>query len=128
MRREGAGFRPAAPERAALYEAGSALREAFFGNAPDAKRYAKVSLGLSKGRDVEYGAAFALALSGDSNGAQALASDLEKRFPEDTSVRSSYLPALRAVLALNRGDARNAIELLRAAVPYELGFPGSPNI
>ena len=117
--------REPAPERAALYEAGSALREAFFGNVPEAKRYAKASLDLSKGRDVEYGAAFALALSGDSSRAQELASDLEKRFPEDTSVRSSYLPALRAVLALNRGDARNAIELLRAAAAYELGFPGS---
>jgi tetratricopeptide (TPR) repeat protein/predicted Ser/Thr protein kinase len=117
--------REPAPERAALYEAGSALREAFFGNAPAARRYAREALDLSKGRDVEYGAAFALALSGDSSHAQELASDLEKRFPEDTSVRSSYLPALRGVLALNRGDARNAIELLRAAAAYELGFPGS---
>jgi tetratricopeptide (TPR) repeat protein len=117
--------RESATERAALYEAGSALREAFFGNAPEAKRYAKVSLDLSKGRDVEYGAAFALALSGDSSHAQELASDLEKRFPEDTSVRSSYLPALRAVLALNRGDAASAIELLHTAAPYDLGFPGS---
>jgi hypothetical protein len=41
-----------------------------------------VSLDLSKGRDVEYGAAFALALSGDSSNAQELASDLEKRKEE----------------------------------------------
>jgi eukaryotic-like serine/threonine-protein kinase len=54
------------------------------------------ALELSKERDVEYGAAFALALSGDSSRSQALANDLERRFGEDTSVRFSYLPALRA--------------------------------
>ena len=54
-------------ERAALYEAGAALREAFFGNAPEARRSAMAALELSKDRDVEYGAAFALALSGDSS-------------------------------------------------------------
>ena len=77
----------------------------------------------SKDRDVEYGAAFALALSGDSSAAQALANDLGKRFPEDTSVRSSYLPELRALLALNHGEPSKAIEALQVAAPYELGVP-----
>ena len=48
-----------------------------------------------KGRDVEYAAAFALALSGDSSGSQTLAEDLAKRFPEDTPVQFEYLPTLR---------------------------------
>jgi tetratricopeptide (TPR) repeat protein len=81
---------------------------------------------LSKDRDVEYGAAFALALSGDFPRAQTLANDLERQFPEDTSVRFSYLPALRALLALNHlgaGEPSQAIELLQIAVPYELGAP-----
>jgi len=34
---------------------------------------------------VDYGAAFALAVAGDSAGAQILANDLEKDFGEDTS-------------------------------------------
>jgi hypothetical protein len=50
-----------------------------------------------------------------------LAEDLAKRFPEDTSVRFNYLPALRARLALNRGDPRKALDVLQPAVPYELG-------
>ena len=112
-------------ERAALYETGAALWEAFFGNAPAARRSAMAALELSKDRDVEYGAAFALALSGDSSRSQALANDLERRFPEDTSVRFSYLPALRALLALNHGEPSKAIELLQIAVPYELGAPRS---
>jgi serine/threonine protein kinase/tetratricopeptide (TPR) repeat protein len=112
-------------EEAAIYEAGAALREAFFGNAPEARRSAMTALELSSGRDVEYGAAFALALSGDSSRSQTLADDLEKGFPEDTSVRFIYVPALRAVLALKNGEPSKAIELLEPAVPYDLAAPGS---
>ena len=115
----------AQPERAALFQTPAALWEGFFGNAPAARRGATAVLKLSKSRDVEYGAAFALALAGDSSGSQTLATDLEKRFPEDTSVRFSYLPALGALLALKRGEPSKAIELLRIAIPYELGDPRS---
>ena len=79
------------------------------------------ALELSKDREAEYGAALALALSTDSSQAQALADDLESRFPEDTSIRFNYLPVLRARLALNHGDASKAFELLQVAVPHELG-------
>lgn len=112
-------------ERAALWEAGPALWEAFFGNAPVARRSAAAVLEVSRGRDVEYGAAFALALSGDSSGSQALADDLERRFPEDTAVRFNYLPVLRALLALNRSEPGKAVELLQDATPYEQGTPPS---
>jgi tetratricopeptide (TPR) repeat protein len=108
-------------ETAALFEAGAAVREAFFGNKPAARQSAMAALKLSKGRDVEYGAAFALALSGDSSESQRLAKDLETRFPEDTAVRFSYVPALGALFALNQGEPAKAVEQLRVAVPYELG-------
>ncbi len=111
----------AQPETAALYQAAAAIRETFFGNLAEAKRNAAAALERSKGRDVEYGAAFALALAGDSS--RKLADDLEHRFPEDTSVRSSYLPVLRAVLAVNNRDPSKAIEALQAAAPNELGVP-----
>jgi DNA-binding winged helix-turn-helix (wHTH) protein/tetratricopeptide (TPR) repeat protein len=112
-------------EAAARSESGAALREAFFGNREQAKQLAAAALDLSKGRDAEYGAAFALALSGDSAQAEALADDLEKRFSEDTSVRFHYVPAVRALLALDRHDPAKAIEFLQANVPYELGSPQS---
>jgi eukaryotic-like serine/threonine-protein kinase len=112
-------------ERAGLWEAGTAIREAWFGIAPEAKRRATAALALSKDRETEYGAALALALSVDSSGAQRLADDLEQRFPEDTAVRFSYLPVLRAQLALNGGDGAKAIDFLQAATPYELGAPRS---
>jgi hypothetical protein len=75
----------------------------------------------SNNREVEFGAALALAVSGDSGRAQALADDVARHFPEDTVVRFSYLPVLRARIALNQGDASGAIEMLQVAAPYELG-------
>jgi tetratricopeptide (TPR) repeat protein len=112
-------------ERAAMWEAGAAVREALFGNAPEARQSAIAAPDLSKGRDVEYGAGLALLLSGDSSRSQRSADDLEKRFPEDTAVRFSYLPTLRALLALKHGESAKAIELLQVAAPYELGAPPS---
>ncbi len=112
-------------EMAALTESGAAMREALFGNAPAARQRAKAALDLSKGREVVYGAASALALAGDFSGAQILAKDLETRFPEDTAVRFSYLPSIGALLALKHGEPVKAIKLLQSAVPYEMGAPPS---
>ncbi len=112
-------------ERAAQHQVGAALRESFFANIPEARRYAAAALDLSKGRDVVYGAALALALSGDSRQSQALTDNLRERFPDDTSVKFSYGPVLNAQLSLNRHQPAQAIEQLEAAVPYELAFQGS---
>jgi eukaryotic-like serine/threonine-protein kinase len=109
-------------ETTALYEMGAAMREALFGNAPEARQRAMAAVGLSKSRDVEYGVAFALALSGASSRSQTLADDLSRRFPEDTTVGFTYIPTLRALLALNHSKPLNAIELLQTAIPYELGM------
>ena len=110
-------------EKAATYQAAEAVWQAFFGDGPAAKRSATAALQLSNGRDVEYSTAFALALAGDLPRAQSLADDLERRFPEDTSVQFNYLPALRALFALNHSEPAKAIELLQVAVPYELAVP-----
>jgi serine/threonine protein kinase/tetratricopeptide (TPR) repeat protein len=112
-------------EKAASFETRMALWEAFYGNAPTAKPAAMAALALATNREVQYGAALALAIAGDSSQAQTLTNDLESSFPEDTSVKFSYLPTVRAFLALNHGDPAKAIELLQVAVPYELGQPRS---
>jgi eukaryotic-like serine/threonine-protein kinase len=88
-------------ERAALFETASALREALFGNPAAATRHAAAALEQAKNREVAYGNALALAPAGSSSKAQTIADDLERNFPEDTSVKFSYLPVLRASLALN---------------------------
>ena len=110
------------PERAAMYEA-AAAGEAFFGNVSEARARAKAALDLSNSRDVEYGAAFAFALIGDPAGSQVLANDLEKRFPEDTFLRFTYLPILRALVALSRTIHRpllnNCKSQRRTISPYQ---------
>lgn len=111
-------------ESAARAETGIAVRDAFCGDAPGARSHALAALTLSSGREVQYGAALSLALAGDSSRAEALAADLEKRFPGDTSVQFSYLPVIRAGLLLQKSPQR-AIEALQTAAPYELGEPRS---
>ena len=112
-------------EKAGMYETAAAVTEAHLGNAAAATRHALAALELGKGRDVEFGAAFALQLSGDTSRPRALADDLDKRFPEDTSVRFSYLPTLHALFALAENDPSRALEELKPALPHDLAFPGT---
>ncbi|HXA04509.1 MAG TPA: tetratricopeptide repeat protein, partial [Bryobacteraceae bacterium] len=112
-------------ETAAGYEAAASLREALFGNPTESRQRASAALALSSGRDVQYGAALALALTGDTSRAQALADDLEKHSPQDTLAQFNYLPTIRAQLAISRNDSSKAIDALQAATPYELGSPVS---
>jgi eukaryotic-like serine/threonine-protein kinase len=105
----------------AIYSGLSGLREASFGNSKEAKRQANLALKLSSSRDVLNYAALTLAYSGDDAQARALADDLNKSFPEDTLVQFNYLPSIRGKLALNKGNASDAIKYLEASLPYELG-------
>jgi tetratricopeptide (TPR) repeat protein len=113
------------PERASLWEAGAAVREALFGNTTAARERALNALKLSHDREVQYAAAFALGVSGDFSRALALADEMQRRFPEDSSVRFSYLPVVHATLALNHAAPEQALELLQVAAPHELGVPRS---
>jgi eukaryotic-like serine/threonine-protein kinase len=110
-------------ETAAGYYAVSALREALFGDAAEARQQASVAKRRSTGRDVDYAAALALAYAGDATRAQALADDLDKSSPEDTLLQLNYLPALRAKVALLHSNPQHALDILRVASPYELGLP-----
>ncbi len=118
-----------AQERAATIEVTEALWEAFYGNATEATRGATEALKVSRARIVEYGAALALAISRDSSAAQKLVDHLARSFPEDTCVQTSYLPVLRARLALNQSlngsESARAVKLLEISAPYELGVPFS---
>jgi hypothetical protein len=111
-------------EVAAAYETDAALREAMFGNAIEARQRVAAGLGLSNGSGVQFAAALALACTGDTARAQMLADDLDKHFPENIVVQFNYLPAIRAQLAMNRGDNAKAVNELLAAVPYGLGGSG----
>ncbi len=112
-------------ERAGLFEAATAVWEAFSGNAAAARQSAARALELGRGgREVEYAAAFALALAGDLPQSRALAQELGREFPEDTSVQFMYLPALRALFSLHSPapDAAAAIQALQTASRYDLAL------
>jgi len=108
-------------ETAASYIAISAVREALFGNAEEARRRAALAMYRSAGVDVQYGSALALAYAGNDRQAQSLMDELGKRLPEATIVLFNYLPTIRAKLAIRRGNASDAIESLKTAEPYDLG-------
>ena len=111
-------------ESAASYRGAQSVWEALYGNSAEARRKALAAMELSKGREVEYIAGFALAISGDFVRSEALANGLEKRFPEDTFAKFSYVPVLRAVAAAGRVKPADAVEQLQIALPYELAVNG----
>jgi hypothetical protein len=114
------------PDSAASYRAARAVWEGLCGNTAEGIRSALAALEISKGRDVEYAAGFALAVSGDLSRSEALAGDLEKRFPEDTFVKFTYAPVLRALAALRRAKPAESVARLEIARPYELADQPAP--
>jgi eukaryotic-like serine/threonine-protein kinase len=112
-------------ETAAEYLAHSSVREALAGDMALAKQHAQAALAQAKGKHVEAFSAIALGLSGDSASAERLASDLGKRFAEDTIVRFDYLPMIHAAISLRNGNAAGAVDALATTAPYELGHTNS---
>jgi len=110
-------------ERTAVFQAAPAVWNALYENKAVARETAGTALKTFEGREVSYAAGFALALSGETARAEALASKLDKEYPEDTQVQATYVPTLRALVALDKGDPRKAIDLLEVNRPYEFGIP-----
>ena len=111
--------------RAAMFRGAGGVWNALFGNRAEALRSAATALSLCRSRDADYGPAFALALLQESAQAREVEAELERRYPEDTSVQFSYLPVLRPLGALNQGDPAKALEMTQAAAPYDLAVPGT---
>lgn len=111
-------------EVAATFIAARAVGEALCGNFSEARTAAAAALELSTSRDVEYAAGLALALSGSSARSEALYGDLVKRFPEDTFVKFTYAPVLRAIASLGKGRFADSLERLEIARSYELAVNG----
>ena len=112
-------------ERAAQFEGARAAWSALFGMPAEAQKSAAAALSLFRSRDADYGPAFAKALLHESAEAHKIVANLEKQYPDDTSVQFSYLPALRALEALSQEDPAKALEKTQPAAPYELAVPGT---
>jgi tetratricopeptide (TPR) repeat protein len=108
---------------AAKIKVESARLEALVGNLMGARRGALEASMMSERSDVQGDAALTLALARDTAAAQKLADDLNQHFPEATSVQFCYMPAIRAALALHKGNTREAIESLSATSSYDLMEP-----
>ena len=105
-------------ENAAISWENAALRAAAFGNSSEARQAADAGLKLypdSQGVLVE--AALTYAISGDSERTQAMAQDLNKRYPLDTQMQALWLPAIKAELALNRKKTTEALTALQSLSP-----------
>ena len=110
-------------ETAAGYQAARAVWEALCGNAAEGKKSAAAALEVSNGRDVEYTAALALGLAGDSPRSEALAGYLEERFPEDTFAEFTYVPVLRSLNMLESKPS-DAVDRLQDTLRYEVAVNG----
>jgi tetratricopeptide (TPR) repeat protein/predicted Ser/Thr protein kinase len=110
-----------APERAAAWQAHTALRDAEFGKSSLARQQAAAALGLSSAKAVQTVAALALARAGDTARAGAIVKGLNRRFPTDTLLNGYWIPSIRAAIEIDRGNPARAIEVLQVAAPYELG-------
>jgi hypothetical protein len=88
---------------------------------PEIEKRCEAALGLSTGRSVQYGAALASALAGDTVRSQVLMDYLAKSLNENMLVQFNYLSTILAVLAVSHNDLSKAIESLQAATRYELG-------
>lgn len=116
-------------ENAANYLARAAVREALVANLAMARQLAQEALLVSRGRDPEAMAAFALALADDSPQATRLTDDLATRFPEDTLAWTVYMPMVRAAIYLKTPDsakhADKGVGALASTAAYETGRQAS---
>jgi hypothetical protein len=117
-----------ARETAGAYEAAAALREAASGNNERARSNAHAAQELAPTRDVLEMAGVALAMIGDTKGAQGAATKLTAMFPLDTLVQRYWLPSINGAVALAEDKPSETLELLKATGAIELGMPTIVNV
>jgi eukaryotic-like serine/threonine-protein kinase len=99
-----------------------ALWEAQIGNFQLARLQAKHALAKARGIDVDVKAALTLALAGDLRSAEIMADNLAQQHREDTLLNAVSIPLMRSTVALERGNAEQAIDSLKLSKEYELGI------
>jgi DNA-binding winged helix-turn-helix (wHTH) protein/tetratricopeptide (TPR) repeat protein len=108
-------------EGAGLYSAAEGLWEAAYGRCDAARRATARTLDLSRNRHAVSWSALALAMCHETAAAERLAEEMQRRFPADSFVRTSWLPMTEAALDLARGRPARAVERLEPAERVELG-------
>ena len=114
------------PEQAARLRVAHALRQTAFGLDAEARATLAEALTSSRNTFIRYAlsnnapyGAFALALSGDTQQAQTLASEAAQQYPHNTLAKNLWLPLTNAAVALKQTQPEKAIETLRAVSTYD---------
>ncbi len=113
---------------AATAQASGALWEAEYGDLESAGKDVAAALAMAPGQAGKILIALSLAIK-DWSHAEAIAAELNHRFPDGTLLNNVWLPTIRAKIALSRGDAAQAIKLMELARPYDLAVtPPLPSL
>jgi serine/threonine protein kinase/tetratricopeptide (TPR) repeat protein len=83
------------------------------------------ALALDKSRQTQASAALAAATCSDGKFALPLASELAKKYPQDTLIQDVFGPLSKAFVALAAGHAQEAIDAAEPAKPYNTNYPAS---
>ena len=109
-------------ESGAVWLANAALRNAAFGNAPEARQTAARAFKLAPtSQGIEAESALALAMAGDTSQAEFLVKDLNNRFPLDTQMQALWLPAIRTQLAIYGRNKAYIVNDPQSVSPIEFG-------
>jgi DNA-binding winged helix-turn-helix (wHTH) protein/tetratricopeptide (TPR) repeat protein len=110
-------------EAAALCWVMASLAEAEFGNRRAAASEIQAALALAPGRNVKVLAALALARAGETGRAEGLAAELESEYSNNAVLMLYRMPIIKAAIELSKGSPHQALEILAAVEPFELGLP-----
>jgi hypothetical protein len=106
---------------AAEYSAGNALWEAAYGDCGRARETVTRTLAIARGRQALSWSALALALCGQTTGAQRLVDEMRLRFPQNSFIRTLWSPMAEAAIAIHDRRPGRAIDQLEAARRDETG-------
>jgi eukaryotic-like serine/threonine-protein kinase len=119
-----AAVRNNSKEMAARWQANAALREGEFGNTAAAKQNVASALALDPGDETaKLFSALTLARIGETVRAKTIVGELEKSYQSETLLKVYWLPTIKAALELKGNNSAQALVLLEAPAPYELGTP-----
>jgi tetratricopeptide (TPR) repeat protein/predicted Ser/Thr protein kinase len=117
-----AGARAGVGDSGGAWVAYWAEQEAMLGYQRETREKARRALAHDRTHNTLAQAALALAVTGDSSNAHQLADELVRRFSSRTFVTALSVPCIHAAVELARGQPAEAVERLRPAARYELGW------
>jgi eukaryotic-like serine/threonine-protein kinase len=102
-----------------------AWMQAIFQNRIEAVESANAALGKSQSYNMQLVAAATLGLAGENKKALAIAGEVARKRPDDTLVQALFVPSVQSAAALSAGNGAKAVEILKAALPYDSGTTGA---